>query len=327
MENRKRILFTIDSYAPRIGGAEIHLIKLREKLYKLGYQSEVITTEPLPPKRNEPDVYRLRKTDWIGHFTLLNNKVRDADIVHSHYASKLATLAGFSAKIHRKPFVLTIQGHGILDQPKYSKSGQLFHKFYRIASLKLADQAIATSQELADLALKHMDSAKMNVISNGVEQTKLSPMKPERYSLATFRRLVDKNGVHYIVQAAPFIKKRLPAVKIDLYGDGYNREKIKTLIKELHVEDVVTLKGAISHDKVIQTMSQYDGIVFPSTAEARSLACLEAMMAGRIVIASNLGGLAELIGRDKGYLTDFLSSSTSTYKAKWITSKKRKFKC
>lgn len=318
MKQTINILFTSESYLPRIGGAEIHLVKLREQLHRLGFKSLLVTIEPIGASKDDPGVIRVAN-NWKQIFLEIKHQITNSDLIHSHYASKMAVIAGILAKWYKKPFIITEHGFGILDHPNHPLYSRILHKLYCIVAVNLADAVIATSNELKDMMKRHTIAKKVITISNGVDDYPVQKTKIKRFYIATFRRLVDKNGVHYLVQAAPLIKQKIPQLHIDIFGDGYNREKIEKLIKNLKAEKYIRLKGELVNNRVIKTMSHYDAIVFPSTAEARSLACLEAMMAGRPVIASKIGGLIELVGKkqERGYLINFVPNKASSYYASW----------
>lgn len=117
------------------------------------------------------------------------------------------------------------------------------------------------------------------------------------------RRLTAKNGVIYAVRAMAPLRERLgqyrPFVLL-LAGDGPERRNIEDLIRQHHLESSVRLLGDVPHDEMPSLYRAVDVTLIPSVnsagvVEATSIAALESMASGVPVVASNIGGLAELI--------------------------------
>ena len=134
----------------------------------------------------------------------------------------------------------------------------------------------------------------------------------------TVRRLVEKNGIHFLVEAMPYIIKQIPNIKYVIVGDGRMREFLQKRINDLGINNYIDLVGMIDNQMVPQYLKIADVVVFPSTAESSSLACAEAMAMGNaMVVASNVGGLVELLGKDqsRGKLVKLVDWQGSNYNA------------
>jgi len=116
------------------------------------------------------------------------------------------------------------------------------------------------------------------------------------------RRLTAKNGVIYAVQMCKHLKQAKPSFKFQLVfaGDGESRDKINQIIHENKLESNIRFLGDVKHEDMRSLYALSDIVIIPSVPsegviEATSLSALEAMASGVSVIASNIGGLAELI--------------------------------
>jgi glycosyltransferase involved in cell wall biosynthesis len=114
--------------------------------------------------------------------------------------------------------------------------------------------------------------------------------------------LYPYKGHDRLVQALSFVRGQLPAVRLVVVGEGVARQGIRTLAAELGLTDAVTFVGAVADPApyvadahVVALTSDHEG--FPN-------ALLEAMAVGRPVVATNVGGIPELV-RDgvDGFLT------------------------
>jgi glycosyltransferase involved in cell wall biosynthesis len=90
---------------------------------------------------------------------------------------------------------------------------------------------------------------------------------------------------------------------LNLYGDGINKKQIERLIKRYNLKDKVALKGFVANKEDIWLKNTV--CIMPSRMEGQSLAMLEAMSYGRMIIATNVGDAKRLIIENKtGFLIE-----------------------
>lgn len=323
------ILMTSETYLPRHGGAEIHVKNLIDRLSQSGHNIVLFTNEVSNGKETNDFVIRLgwSKRSLIKILKILWRKSENADIIHSHYSHRLAAMSAIIGRIRKVPVIVTLHGMGILDHPDTPFIYQIAHSTYRYLSLKLSTHVISTSEDLAKVAYKYISKRKVSIISNGFDEKvfhkdiKISEELLTKYKdnkiILTVRRLVPKNGIHYLVEAMPYIIKKIPNVKSVMIGDGAMREYIKKRINELGIKDHIDIVGELPNEKIPEYLKMSDVVVFPSTAESSSIACAEAMAVGCPVVASRVGGLVELIGsnEERGRLVKLVDWEESNYYA------------
>lgn len=328
-----RIVITADSYLPRLGGQEMGAFRLAKYLRRKGHSVRIVTTEKRPwegPEAGGHEVIRLpHRFDLIHRRALvsrLGSLFREADVVHSRYCYRLSALSAPVARRLGRRFVVSLHGLGLLDNPDDSLLKRWSHRRYRRLSLTLANAVIATSAEFARLAAAHADSPRIHVIPNGVDTDDFDSAQPapealrRRYNddlvVLAVRRLVPKNGIQYLVQAAPGILAICPRARFVVGGWGSQEAELRRLVRDLGVEERFDFVGAIPNAEVAGYLAAARVVVFPSSMESTSHACLEAMAMGRPVVASRLGGLQELLEReDRGVLVDLFGSASSRYDA------------
>jgi 1,4-alpha-glucan branching enzyme len=328
-----KVVITADSYLPRLGGQEMGAFRLAKYLRRKGHLVRIFTTEKHPwegPEAGGHDVIRAPHRFDPAHrrrlARLLDSLFRDADVIHSRYCYRLAALSAPVASRLGRRFVVSLHGLGLLDNPGDSLLKRWSHRRYRRLSLSRADAVIATSSEFARLAAEHADPRRIHVIPNGVDTDDFDAALPapewmrrkyagDRVVLAV-RRLVPKNGLQYLIQAAPSILARCPRARFVIGGWGSQEADLRRLALELEVEARCDFVGAIPNAEVAGYLAAAAVVVFPSTMESTSHACLEAMAMSRPVVASRLGGLEELLGDgERGVLVDLFDSRESSYDA------------
>ena len=116
-------------------------------------------------------------------------------------------------------------------------------------------------------------------------------------------RLARVKGFEYLIEAA----SRLQRVTFAIVGDGELRPELERLVEASPAR--VALVGAMSHDRVADAFAAADVVVVPSVVDSRgrvdatTSTALEALASGRPLIASNVGGIAEVVrDNDNGLL-------------------------
>lgn len=326
-----RILMVIDSFFPEVGGSETALVQLGKAMTQQGHEVGMAVMSRPNAQNPMPEIFKFWKISsrigsvdckFLGKVHSLRRIIREfkPDVMNVHFMLESGYVGVSAARKEGIPCVLTNRGKGLYNEP-----GGIFEKilypFWNRGSLK-ADKYLATSQEMVDLFKEryHMDSLAM---SNGVDVEHFGPhhsgaaVKKEfgigdhQRVLLCVRRLVPKNGIEYIVRALPIIRQKHDTVLMLASPLIREYEKLKALCVELGIEKQVHFLGNVDHTRLPSFFAAADIVVQPSIAEARSLACLEAMASGSAIIATATGGLPELIThKDNGYLIDPFQVST-----------------
>lgn len=118
------------------------------------------------------------------------------------------------------------------------------------------------------------------------------------------RRLVEKNGVIHSVRAIKKISDIKKNIKLIVIGNGPQLDNLKKYTQEKNIEDKVIFLGGIPNNEIHEYYQLSDCVVIPSITvnglqEATSISAIEGMSTALPVIASNIGGLAELIINNK----------------------------
>ena len=111
--------------------------------------------------------------------------------------------------------------------------------------------------------------------------------------LGTVGRLEAVKGHDVLLRAFAMARRHVDSLRLLLVGEGSQRFRLGTLARELGIEDTIEFVG---YQTLIQPwLARMDCFVLPSRYEGCSNALLEAMAAGRPVIATRVGGTPELV--------------------------------
>ena len=163
---------------------------------------------------------------------------------------------------------------------------------------------------------------KVTLIPNGVDVTPFEFCSDERVRELRGRfapngerllfyvgRITPEKGVQVLLQALPSILERHPNVR--LLVAGRNSEQMQPLVDELGIGEAVELLGFVDSETRDCLYRSVDAAVFPSLYEPFGIVALEAMAAGCSVIASEVGGLAEVVDHRRTGLTVRANDSQS----------------
>lgn len=108
-------------------------------------------------------------------------------------------------------------------------------------------------------------------------------------------RLEDIKGMDLVVPAFAEVQAKHPEVKLVVVGDGTQKPLMQQQAKELHVEEAVTWAGRQPQERLHEWYGQMDIVLMPSRSEGFGLTAIEAMANGCVVVASDTGGLPEVV--------------------------------
>ena len=113
--------------------------------------------------------------------------------------------------------------------------------------------------------------------------------------LGLVSRLEHIKGMDLVVPAFAEVRKRFPDVQLLVVGDGSLRAAMEQQAMALGCDDAVTWVGRQPQEELSQYYSRMDIVLMPSRSEGFGLTAIEAMAHGCVVVASDIGGLPEVV--------------------------------
>lgn len=319
-----KICLVTHFFPPHIGGIEKVAEEQGKRLSKLGYQVTVLTSKT--HQQNERYVEGIHVSPYpilslaerVGlpypvplfkAYKIFADVIRECNIVHVHGHPYISSyLACKIAKKYKKPLILT-QHNTFIDFQSWLNLAEHLND-WAIGSvvLKNADRVITVSRKTMEYVLKlGADKSKTSVMYNGVDQNFFHPMNKEKSRnklglpknktlILTVRRLVYKNGLDTLVEAASLLARECPNLLWIVIGNGPDRKFITNRIRQLGVYDNVKLVGFVPEELLPLYYNAADYFVIPSgSGEGLPMVLLEAMACGLPVIATTVGGTPEII--------------------------------
>jgi len=221
------------------------------------------------------------------------------DIIHIHgtRAGSLGRLAAIGLKI---PVIYTEH----LWTRNYRLTSRLAHGIQLSALWFLdmfTDLNIAVSQAVKDFMVESQISRpeKIAVIYNGIESPKKKAkiFEKKTITLGTVGTINFQKGMQYLIQALPKVLKEYPETKLVIVGEGVYKKKLQELTKRLKLQKAVTFTGFLKD--IDDEMKNFDIYLQPSLSESFGLAIVQAMSLGIPVVATNTGGIPEVVTTGK----------------------------
>jgi sugar transferase (PEP-CTERM/EpsH1 system associated) len=220
-------------------------------------------------------------------------------VVHTH--NPQAHLHGaWAARLANVPVVVhTKHGRGYLEQ-------RLLAPFSRLASA-WTSRFIAVSEDAARVArdIERVPARKLLVIHNGIDVERFSPRetRPTRTGgrAVTVGRLDPIKDQMTLLRAVRLVVDKMPGFRLDVVGDGPSRPDLEALQTALGLGDHVCFHGY--HEHVEPFLAVADFFVLSSISEGVPIALLEAMASSLPAVATDVGGIREVVVPDgTGYL-------------------------
>jgi len=235
------------------------------------------------------------------------------NIIHlnSSKISILGSLAGLFIKLKIKNLKIIYTVHGWVFNEPLPAPVKWFYLWAEKFTAKFKDKIICVSESDRQVALKYKIAPveKLITIHNGLapvnfytREEALPLLAKERAGgevfIGSIGNLYKTKGFEYFIEAADILTHKLntPATFI-IIGEGKEREALKNLIAKYNLKNNFILAGSI--DEAARLLPAFDVYVCSSVKEGLSYTLIEAMQAGRPIVATAVGGNPEMIENEK----------------------------
>ena len=156
-----------------------------------------------------------------------------------------------------------------------------------------ADAKVASVATTEALALQRSVASSLDCHPDG--NSKLYTLNSKQNTIGVVSRLATIKGMDLVVPAFAEVLKRFPEVRLLVVGDGPLRATMEQQAAELGCADRITWVGRQPQEELAQWYGQMDIVLMPSRSEGFGLTAIEAMANGCVMVASNVGGLPEVV--------------------------------
>ena len=306
------------------GGPEAVVVQLAHGLRRLpGLEVHVFTTSSRAQQDSVQEragvvvhTLRLRR---MPRWTLIRANARALaqavrsiapDIAHAHSAGTLAEAAQASGA----PAIITV--HGVIQQEaqvfrSYGLSWRQnlswrYEEWYERRSLARAADIIAISPYVADF-YRSMTAARMHLVENPVADAYFDlPDATEPGVILGAGRIIRRKNVLGLLHAFADLRRTAPQARLRLAGDEHSEPdyagQCRQFVAEQGLEEAVDFLGWLDEPAMQAEFSRCTCLALPSWQETAPVAIEQAMAAGKVVVASDVGGVGHLLAHGRAGL-------------------------
>jgi glycogen(starch) synthase len=309
-----RVLVVSGIWPPYPGGPASHASALADYLSARGHDVEAVTTASETPTQRGYGVHWIDRRSRLRHVraaALVAARARHADVV---YATSMVRRAALGSLLARTPLVVKLVSDEVYERAtrsgRYPGTLDAFQserglrwsvlRRTRDAALRRACRVLSPSAYLRSVALGWgLDERRLTVVANPPPD--LPPLQRQDDARASLQasgpllvfagRLAPQKSLGVLLEAVA----RLPQVTLVVAGDGPERALREQQARELGVADRVRFLGSVPRDEVLGLFRAADASVLPSSWENYPHTVVEALAVGCPVVATNVGGVPEVV--------------------------------
>lgn len=324
-----RIVFLCNRFLPSIGGIEQHVFSLAREMVNEGHQVLILTTNVV---KDQPtslpsfeviegiSVLRLKVSLWKGYLKQFHfcpsliaelGRLRpDVVHVHSYWPYYLTNVGLLLSKILRISTVITPHYH-----PLRSRRFSIYTSVCGPLILHFADCVIALTKSEAAY-YRQIGIKSIAVIPNGtslpnVEEEKLVKAFSKMHGLGnsvvlSVGRIEKRKGFECLIRAIHLLIREFPSIQLAVVGrDAGFLGQLESLVRKLKLTKHFVYLGALRNDELSLAYESSYLVAIASSYEAFGITTIEAWAHKRPVIATKVGGLADIVPPDAGILVDY----------------------
>jgi teichuronic acid biosynthesis glycosyltransferase TuaC len=227
------------------------------------------------------------------------------DVLDTHFGHPEGVAGALLSSALGVPFTMTLRGN----EPKHSRSP--WGRYCMSFAVRRASRVFAVSERLRQFAIGlGAKSEKVKTIPNGIDTETFYPRDRAAWRtnhgfvagqplIVSAGALVERKGHHRVIQALKAMSGRPRSVQLAIVGgpgpEGQYETKIRKLVSDLNLQDVVRFLGAVAPETMAEVMSAADVVCLASTNEGWPNVVHEALACGTPVVATNVGAVPEML--------------------------------
>lgn len=238
-------------------------------------------------------------------------RARECDVVYAHYLVPTGAIAAAACRRAGVPWVITAHGGDV------RAMGRAPLRAAATPGITGASAVIAVSRFVAaELRATGVQPQRVVVANMGVDMDRFTPgdraearrrlgVPPEGPLVLAVGGLTERKNPLTLLQALLHLRARRPDARLAFVGAGPLAGAIRAGVRRLGLDGAVALPGAVPNEQVADWMAAADVLAMVSRVEPLGVVALEALASGRPVVATRIGGAAEVVpARGPGRVVD-----------------------
>lgn len=208
------------------------------------------------------------------------------DILHAHYATSYGIVGALSG-FH--PFVITALGSDVLISPQNSILCRMLVKY----AMTKADGVTAMADHMKDAIINlGIASKKVTTVMFGIDPRIFNhdnrAVPNDKFVITSTRNLEPVYNIELLLNAVELVKNKIPALSVNLIGDGSLRVKLERMSSERGLNGIVTFHGRIPQTDISRILNRSHLFVSASLSDGNNVSLNEAMACGVFSLATDI---------------------------------------
>jgi glycosyltransferase involved in cell wall biosynthesis len=236
---------------------------------------------------------------------LVQAEAKGADVIHAHWAIPTGPAAVVAARQLQVPSIITMHGGDVYvnREQGYDFPTRRYVRPVLRWTLQNAGALTAITDDCRQHALRAgAPPERIRLVFNGTDLRRFSPGEDGagaqpygRHMIFACRQLFPRKGIRFLLEAAAQLKPQFPDLQVVLAGDGFERPALAQLAEALGIGTNVTFLGWVANSDLPPYYRAAAVSVLPSLEEGFGIPAAEAMGCEVPVVASDAGGLPEVV--------------------------------
>jgi glycosyltransferase involved in cell wall biosynthesis len=295
-----------------------------EHFKQFGIDSSVIAVSPIYHPRKQPTPSAA--ADWVRYPQVPGNlglsragkllfarllgrirklhSVKPIDVIHAHAALPCGHAAALLSRRLNIPFVVTVHGLDVFNNCHLGGIPAAWRRKVSVEVYGAARTVVCISGKVQEILKTGTPTETCStIVYNGVDPNLFSPQpaggRPFDPEILIVGTLLPSKGHELVLRALGQLRSSFPQLRCRIVGEGPDRARFETLVRELGIGQQVQFAGRQSRSEVAEAMRRCSVFALPSRNEGLGCVYLEAMSSGKPVIACQGQGIAEVIEHGK----------------------------
>ncbi|MDQ7047905.1 MAG: glycosyltransferase family 4 protein [Sulfurovum sp.] len=294
------------NFAKGFRGGERQTLLLIEELSRRGYRQKIITRKNSEFVKRLTGISNLKIIKISKPYLFHLNVIKDTFLLHAH-ETKAAQFAYFAHLIYGVPYIVTRRVNNPIKNNFFNK--KIYTK---------ANYTIVLSHAIKNQVFKISKETNIKIIPDAYSQLEMSESNIEglkqrfanKFIIGCIGELESAKGQYYLIEAMKKIQINYPNIHLIFLGRGKDEKNYKEQSKDL---DNITFEGFV--DNVGDYIHIFDLFVFPSLNEGLGSILFDVMQANVPIVASDVGGIPDIIQNEENGLLVAIRESEAIYLA------------
>lgn len=225
------------------------------------------------------------------------------DLIHVHSTILGGHIANICKQKHHIPYVITEHFSGFIE-----KSIPSFLEGKIAKAFRNADKIIAVSQPLKE-AIEQYANGEISVIPNMIDtvyfkpDAEKQPSNDRKFTFLSIGNLVPLKNFSVLLDAFKIVSEQYPSAELQIVGEGSLAKHLRNKKERLGLSKTV-FSGRLPQDQVRESLHNCNAFVLASSIETFGIVFVEALAAGKPIIATRCGGPNNIVNDENGFLVE-----------------------